>query len=751
MTEPSSTAAPARRAALIFTAAVIALVIAAAMQMFSVFMFYDDEGYVLMSVRNYVEHGGLYREVYTQYGPFPFVIYHAFHALGMPLTHTAGRILTIAAWAGAALSCAVITGQATRSLAARLAVLAAVFAYLWIMASEPSHPGGMIVLLTTLIAAVGHHCVLKDRLRGWALAIGAVVAALLLTKINVGAFVGWSAVVWWALHHRSEAVRKIACCALPLLTVALPFVLMRALLGTPWVQTYAIVFACSAAAAVMTVAFAGSPRTDGRHLGWGALGAGAIVVVVLGTVFARGTTPADLLEGILLGPMRQPVSFSLRYLWPPGAAWIAVGSLGLCLAAQIARRRKNELVDVAVAGLRLVIALALALNVVLYPRHSPDYLVFGWVMPCLWILLWSLPGETNTRSAARAWVGLVLLGQCLHIFPVPGSQIAWGTVLTLPLVMIAAWDAATWLAGRFPARTVERARACRHAMVAVVAALAVWTGGRFIHVAQRYREGSFLGLPGAELLRLPENASALFRLLSLNAAAHGDLLFSLPGMYSLNLWSETPTPTKANVTHWFSLLKEDQQRAIIERLEAHPRACLVVHRQHVEFLAERGLKPRGPLFEYVEKNFTPAFVVDDFEFSVRRGRTIVPFHIADILARADASGAAMQGPEDTLLEVTLLLQSDRAIARVEVTSGADGKGSPLILNQQSARVAITPVNLRGEPQAAAETKSWPFRATGPCRVSFFYERQGKPRPLKGGLMVLRDAAGEEIETARLAK
>ena len=127
------------------------LIVAATLVMFSTFMVYDDEGYVLLSLRNFAHHGGLYRDVYSQYGPFPFVAYYALQAIGIPLTHTVGRLMTIGAWATSALCCVALMGHVTRSLAARLGVLAAVFVYLWVMASEPTHPGGIIVVLTTLL------------------------------------------------------------------------------------------------------------------------------------------------------------------------------------------------------------------------------------------------------------------------------------------------------------------------------------------------------------------------------------------------------------------------------------------------------------------------------------------------------------------------------------------------------------------------------------------------------------------------
>src|SRR5690606_23211570 len=106
-----------------------------------------------------------------------------------------------------------------------------------------------------------------------------------------------------------------------------------------------------------------------------------------------------------------------------------------------------------------------------------------------------------------------------------------------------------------------------------------------------------LMLPGAELIRVPDDSAALFRLLTHNAVAHADALFSLPGMFSFNLWAGVPTPTLANVTHWFSLLDEQQQHSIVSALESHPRACVIVQREHIEFLEKRGLGPKGLLYD----------------------------------------------------------------------------------------------------------------------------------------------------------
>ncbi len=736
--------------------------------MFSVFMFYDDEGYVLTSYRAFIEHGALYDKVYTQYGPFPFALYQLLSLAGFPLTHTAGRFFTLAIWAGAALGCAALVGKATRSLALQLAVLAATFVYLWVLASEPSHPGGLIVALTVGLAVAGCHLVSANRIRAWAIGVGIVTALLALTKINIGAFVACAAIAWWALHHTDSRVVRLARWILPLAAIVLPLGLMRPLLGVPWVQNFAVIFACSAIAVIAAIARTAAPRTGWADAG-AALATGfGTVLVVLGVVMARGTALGDLLDGILLAPLRHPVSFSLRYLWPSGIMAVAFLSLALALVARFWHRREPLMVDTLIAGLRLVAAGALAWNLARYPMVSPDYLTFAWALPCLWLFLWPLATENASQSPARAWLGLLLLGQCLHVFPVPGSQIAWGTLLALPLAAMGGWEAAVWLSQRLQpsaARSRLAASAAASKGIAttrdlrvsalvgkigliVFAGVMVW---KFTGIAARYQDDEDLRLPGAETLRLPAPFTATLRTLVVNAAAHADVLFSFPGMFSFNLWSGVPTPTLTNVTHWFSLLNEVQQNEIIRALEAQPRAVVIAHREHIRFLTGRGLTPRGPLRDYIDQRFEVAFTIDDYEFRVRSGRSITPFMLGEILTRATDAAASPEAnfKPNTLLQMPVLLPPHSVISRVEIVSG-EGAGSLVLrLDATNTRVEVTPLTIRGAAAGAPAGQSWPFAIEQPALISLYYERGERPAPFPGAVIVLRTVDGNIITTGRL--
>ncbi len=239
---------PGCRCCFLLLIASAALTVAAGLMLFSTFMFYDDEGYVLILAAQLCRsRPALRRGLSRSTGRFPSCFYYLLHLLEVPLTHLTERVVTLLApWSGSATLVAGLTWRATRNCVAMLAVLAATFIYLWIMVSEPGHPGGLIAVITVLIAAAGCHCLAVGRWPAWAALAGTGSAALLLTKINVGVFASLSTFSLLLLYSRNDRLRRWAPWLLAAGFAALPFLLTRALNDVPWVQTYAFVFALSA-------------------------------------------------------------------------------------------------------------------------------------------------------------------------------------------------------------------------------------------------------------------------------------------------------------------------------------------------------------------------------------------------------------------------------------------------------------------------------------------------------------------------
>ncbi|TMA76925.1 MAG: hypothetical protein E6J72_16525, partial [Deltaproteobacteria bacterium] len=63
---------------------------------FSIFIPWDDEGYMLVSLRAYTAGGVLYRDVFTQYGPFYYeLVGNVLRTIGHPVTMDDGRLFTL--------------------------------------------------------------------------------------------------------------------------------------------------------------------------------------------------------------------------------------------------------------------------------------------------------------------------------------------------------------------------------------------------------------------------------------------------------------------------------------------------------------------------------------------------------------------------------------------------------------------------------------------------------------------------------
>ena len=156
---------------------------------FSFFSITDDEGYILQTIRSYLDGGRLFDDVFTQYGPAFYTFESLVHrTLGAPLTHDTERFITVALWVGATAATAGTVLRLTRSWLAAALTLVGVFVHLTPLIGEPGHPQGPLVLviaLVTLAATWRHDGSLSAR---QAIAAGVLTGFALLVKVNIGAY-----------------------------------------------------------------------------------------------------------------------------------------------------------------------------------------------------------------------------------------------------------------------------------------------------------------------------------------------------------------------------------------------------------------------------------------------------------------------------------------------------------------------------------------------------------------------------------
>lgn len=707
--------------------------------LFTAFMLYDDEGYVLLSLQNFSRHGSLYDRVYTQYGPFPYLCYDALHRLlGFEFTNTSGRWITWVNWLGTAGACAALVSRVTRSATWGAFTLAGVFSYLWIMINEPVHPGGLITLLVALAAWIGAECWSVKRIRWFVASMALVGAALLLTKINVGVFLIGALFTWLAVNTRNGAAARSLGWLIAVGCAVLPFGLMQSLLDAQWVQQFALVFTCGALSLLLAARHRADAIVGPRE--WvltAAVGVGA-VALLLAITLARGTSLSGLWHGILLDPLHQPRVYFFAMNWRPGSGVLALGSLALAGVVAWRGAWRDARFVWFVVWTRLAVTAALLGS----QLGTTPLSLAGWGLSYGVSLAWlfAIPLHPDDRAGpARMWLALLLVFQCLHAFPVAGSQLNWGTFLCVPLLALGMADA-------WPLLREKLARGSRWAdrtLVTAVGAIALVITCQYAWLGwSRYSSSEPLGIQGAEKLRMPHQVTYALRIVTENLRAHGDMLFSAPGLYSANLWTGLPTPTLANATHWFSLLTERQQQEIIDRLSSQPRAVVLIQRGLLDYLVKNGFAQRGPLQAWLRANFQQAFAIYPYEIWVKQDRQIAAFSTAAVLATPDS--------ERTSLVLTLRAPA-QPVHRIEVCNVDQPRVPQLILDGGSADVTITPIGLDGAATAPAMAARFPFTFEGAAKVSL---RFTPPRAdLVDGqtLLVLRDANSSIVGEVRVTE
>jgi hypothetical protein len=614
-------------ALLAFAAVTLITALIAHPRMFTGFMGYDDEGYMLTALKGFVNHGHLYDDVFSQYGPFYYEAWGGlFSAFGIPVTLDGGRAATMVAWIVSSLAVGMATMRISGSLLLGLGTQVLVFSALGVAANEPMHPGGIICLLVAAIVVVS--CFVRDRVSPYAMAtLGGVVAALVLVKINVGFFafaaVAFACVVSFPSLYGRRWLRIVAEVAF----VAIPVLLMLSKFDEGWARHYAQHVAVAALALVIVLRAREGGRRSSEELAWLLGGFALVFAFVCFAILATGTSLDGLLEGILRQPLRQADAFTIplqlsRQLYtfdlmalaaavaywyasrrrqgPPGSTWIALTSLlsiavGVAMALSV--NGKLVFVDTSFAGFQF------------------SMLAFAWVA------LIAVPGEDRPAVAfARLLLPLLAVLQALHAFPVAGSQTLWSTFLLIPVGALCVANGARGLAAVVEDPTDRRALGAVGVAAALVLTLFVantYLRRPYDNNRAAYASGIDLDLPGAESVRLGQEEVDLYRGVTRAIDRNCGSLLMLPGMDSFYVWTELEPPSYT-ATGWPTLFDDEHQQRVIDDTASIEGLCLL---RNTPIAAGwgGGEIPPGPLVSYLERGFQPLAKFGDYELLRREG------------------------------------------------------------------------------------------------------------------------------------
>lgn len=674
--------------------------------LFTAFKPYDDEGYVLFSLATFSRVGSLYDTVYSQYGPFFYLIQDVLHRLVDPdFTHTEARFITLFYWLCTSACCGHLVWHRAKSAGWALLAFSATFAHLWQMTAEPGHPGGMITLLVALTAWAGGEAIMRDKLHYLAAVIALGGTMTFFTKINVGVFIFAGAGAWLLLQSTDRRLGLAGPWLAGGFIAIAPWLLMHSLLDQPWVWTFAVVASCSG------LGIALSANVSRR--GFFPLSAWAVLItvtavsslVIVGLTMLRGTSLPALIDGVLLGPLRHPTVYSAAVHWRPGALTFALISLVGAIVTQRTRAWEYAWFRNAVFVVRFGLVALTIYALTGWTRLNSLALVMSYGLSLSWLLVIPLDHSAEGLAAARlrSWLALLASLQVLHAYPVGGSQIGWGTFLWIPLLIMAAAQSSAVL------RPVLRA--ARY-FSAIATAAALFLAGVFLQFGWKFWQTSEpLKLPGAESLRLPEPLRSQIRAVTLNAAIHADTLFSLPGMFSFNLWTGRPAPTASNVTHWFNLLSPERQQEIIRQLESDPRAIIIVQTSLLEYLKNVGIPVTGPLYSYLRSQFAPAMGIGNYEIWAKRGRHLAPFSTAQLYRHTEGAGYR--------LELDLLIDHPATLGRLEwLDCSGEVPRVVQVLDTSNTRVSFRGLRSDGEPIGSPQSTTWPAPLPHLGRLTF---------------------------------
>ncbi len=607
----------------------VALIIAAVLvptyaypRMFTTFRNYDDEGYMLTSLRGYMAGGALYDNVFTQYGPAYFQLTSpAFRAFGADAVPDNGRLFTMILWLLTAAMVGVTTGILTRSLTLGLLSELLAFMILRVAVYEPLHPGGLLSFLIAamvLVAAWG-----LPRFPRFAFGtIGALVAALALIKVNIGAFAVLALLFagvtcderWRGRPWLRWLVTAAFACS--------PLLLMASRFNEAWVMRYALTVAFGAAA----FAFTATRNPPSKEI----IRTRSLVVGAAGTLLLSGafllskTSLRGALDGIIVRPLDQANAFRLPLGLPAYsvAATAVAAIIAVTLRMRVFRFDKLQYAGLTSGIFRLVAGFGIWLSLTFPGDRSPVSFVFGLALS--WVAALP-PVETATSRERFARVFIVALAvlQSLHAYPVAGSQAAWSVMLFVPVGALCIRDGLFVI--RRESLSQRRLGFLGLAGFPVVLLAGVGVLSSLLPQAQNardlYRTTVALRFPGATRVHVPPSQAETLELLVGQVRRRCSTFVTLPGMNAFYVFAGMEPPTHLNATAWMFLFDSETQQRIVDRVRTSHNVCVIRNRPLAATWSFGRPVPQRPLIRFIDQEFKTVFSRDDYELMVRKERT----------------------------------------------------------------------------------------------------------------------------------
>ncbi|XZE19161.1 hypothetical protein SH449x_004472 [Pirellulaceae bacterium SH449] len=531
---------------------------------------YDDQGYVMMTVKTFLAGETLYGKTHTQYGPAYYLLTGSLHSvMGIPLTQDGVRVKTVIFWCLSTLLAYSILRRLGWGVPITLFFATLFHLHLSKLALEPGHPQEWILVLSLLSF---WYVVGTNRYR-WLLA--AIAVGLIgMIKINCGFLFAVPLIIQALVAYKQDSAQRSA--------------MYQVLAG----------------------------------------GAGATVAVFVLSL-GMGITAEQFLWG-LVGQHRGFAN-DFYHLIPVSAPAILFGFC--CLAAFVWKNtnhggRKNKesafgnttlcflvLSAVAVAAYQAVSDWWSPLIHGLEPRGASTWLVI--IGPAMSI--WLLRSDETARSLSPYVIGVTWLAP-LMAYPTPGTQLTLGTsfgwIVFGVLASFCCRSLATYASPRNLVADQTKLR-FEAGNVRLLPLMSISLGIMVSIVGwQRWLSYSPIGLRGSEWLRLDpvtcEQELQIARAIARTGCER--LVFDGHNHNRFYFWTDTKPLTAANPTFWPRMLTFEEQQRIQSILQEDTSICMVIPPESDALSSERTGAVRASYYEGWEETER----VGDWRVGVRR-------------------------------------------------------------------------------------------------------------------------------------
>ena len=581
----------------VFSVAIAALAlctIAGFYALFSNFRGYDDEGILLLANQLFLEGGSFYTDIPWMYGPGYLAIVRLFNDfMAVPLTHSAVRITTLCYWL---LLCAVsglLIYKLSRSVLWSVVAFVLVFIFTQSIVNEPGHPQGLIATMTLLIPLAACYSWQGSQKVFWFF-IGALTAAIFHIKVNAGVYSLAAVAVVVVLHGPAGRWRTLLTAAVVIGSAGFPFALMLPLLAQPNALPYAIILAFGLGSTALIIGSEKNPATDSWKPGI-ALVLGFLLVTVLAFVFAgvNGATPFDIFSSLFTYSGSQIEFYHFFREYTGFQLVLASASFMLALCYGFSRNENYQKWFVGLGKIYFV-SLAIYSLTINDPAHAQALLAYAG--PWCWLLV--CRSENTEYALGRILLASTAVWSPLLAYPIPGSQIYFGSLAIVLSAVVCAADLVSTVSRRWYRVDGPKALVLqRRVPILMVVIVLVILANTLEQAREEYHRLKPLDLPGTELIRIEPRRGQVYREIvkELNGA---DIALTTFRFNSFYFWSSAQMPGSLYHAHSLANSRPEEQVAIKTALMAatHP---IVVKREAPGWAKEQ----QADILIWIEDNF----------------------------------------------------------------------------------------------------------------------------------------------------